>query len=237
MKKSALSLLLITSWFTFAQAPAPGSQPAPPQEQQRPQGEGRRGGQGFGRGIGGEIKSISGDTLTLTTRDGNTATVKTSSETRFMKDGQAAKLSDFKVGDHVMVRGESTGDNAWKAEMVGTFRMGMGGQGGPGGPNMDRMREGLGKEFIAGEVKSIDGTKLVVHGPDGKDYTAQVDENTSFRRGRESITFPDIKVGDRVGGRGKVNGDGVFVPETLNVGGGFGSGGPRPQQTPPLPKQ
>jgi hypothetical protein len=227
--------------LAFGQA-APSAQPAPQSDQQRPQGEGRRGGQGLGRGVGGEIKSISGDTISLTTRDGGTATVKTSSDTRFMRDGQPAKLSDFKVGDRVMVRGESTGENAWKAEMVGTPRMGMmggGGPGGPGGPNMERMREGLGKEFIAGEVKSIEGTKLTVHGPDGKDYVAQVDENTSFRRGRESITFPDIKVGDRIMGRGKVNNDGVFVPEVLNVG-GFGGpmreGAPR-QQPPSSPKQ
>ncbi len=242
MKKTAFSLLLIAPLLTLAQAPTPNAQPPAAQDQQRPQGEGRRGGQGFGRGVGGEIKAINGDTLTLTTRDGGTATVKTSSDTRFMREGQAAKLSDFKVGDRVMVRGESTGADTWKAEMVGTPRMGGpgGGPGGPGGMNMERLREGLGKEFVAGEVKSIDGTKLTVHAPDGKDYVAQVDENTSFRKGRESITFPDIKVGDRVMGRGKVNSEGVFVAETINVGGGgFGSGRGGAQQPPPPapPKQ
>ena len=239
MKIYALPLLLSASVLTLAQSPT--TQTTPPQqqqtqEQQRPRGEGRP---GFGRGIGGAIQSLTGDTITLTTRDGGTATVKVSPDTRFMREGQAAKLSDFKVGDRVMVRGESTGENTWKAEMVGTPRMGgPEGQGGPGGPNMERLREGLGKEFIAGEVKSIDGTKITVHGPDGKDYTAEVDENTSFRKGRESITFPDIKVGDRVMGRGKLNSAGVFVPEMLNVG-GFGGGGDRrgapPQQQPPAP--
>ncbi len=186
------------------------------------------------RGVGGEIQTINGDTITLITRDGSTATVKVSPDTHIMKDGQPAKLSDFKAGDRVMIRGESTGNNTWKAEMVGTPRMGMGGQG--TGMNMERMREGLGKEFIAGQVKSIDGTKLTVTGADGKDYVAEVDENTSFRKGRESITFPDIKVGDRVMGRGKVNSAGVFVPEVLNVGGGmFMRQGPPPQPpaTPP----
>lgn len=189
------------------------------------------------RGVGGAIQSINGDTIILTTREGATATVKVSPDTRIMKEGQPAKLSDFKVGDRVLVRGESTGDNTWKAEMLGTPRMG--GQGGPGGGmNMERLREGLGKEFIAGEIKSIDGTKITVHGPDGKDYVAEVDENTSFRKGRESITFPDIKVGDRVMGRGKVNAQGVFVPEVLNVG-GFGGGmrdGTQQQQPPAPPK-
>jgi len=242
MKKCALSFLLTASVMSLAQAPspaAPATSAQPSQATPQRRGEGR---QGFaGRGVGGEIKSIAGDTITLTTRDGGTATVKVSAETRFMRDGQAAKLSDFKAGDRVMVRGESTGENTWNAEMVGTRMMGgFGGEpaGAGDGANMDRLREGLVKEFIAGEVKSIEGTKLTVHGPDGKDYVAEVDENTSFRKGRESITFPDIKVGDRVMGRGKLNSAGVFVPEVLNVG-GFGGGGDRrgaPTKTPASPK-
>jgi hypothetical protein len=236
MRKCVFPLLLIAATFSVAQTATP-SAPAQQQQQPAPQrrGEGR---QGFGfRGVGGEIKAINGDTLTLATRDGATATVKTSAETRFMKDGQPAKLSDFKAGDRVMVRGESTGENTWTAEMVGTPRMGMGGPSGgvQGGMNAERMREGLGKEFIAGEVKSIEGAKLTVHGPDGKDYVAEVDENTSFRKGRESITFPDIKVGDRVMGRGKLNAQGVFVAEVLNVGGGMFLRQEAPAQQAPAP--
>ena len=220
MKNFALALLLSGSLLAVAhQSPTTPAPNAPAQE-------GRRGGQGrggFGRWVGGTIQSVNGDTITLTTRDGSTATVKISSDTRFMREGAAAKQSDFKVGDRVMVRGESTGENTWKAEMVGTPRM-MGpgeGQAGPNAANMERMREGMGKEFIAGQVKAIDGTKLTISAPDGKDYNIEVDENTSFRKGRESITFPDIKVGDRVMGRGKLNSAGVFVPETMSVG-GFG---------------
>jgi hypothetical protein len=109
--------------------------------------------------------------------------------------------------------------------------------GGGIGPNMELLREGLGKEFVAGEVKAIDGTKLTVLGPDGKEYTAEVDENTSFKKGRESITFPDIKVGDRVLSRGKLNSAGVFVAESLNVGGGFVRSRPEaPQQSAPPKK-
>ena len=237
MKISVLTLVLGASLLSFAQtpvanAPVAPQPPTPPQEQRPPRGEGR--GQGFGRGIGGAIQSIQGDTVTLTTRDGGTATVSVGSATRLVRDGKEAKLTDFKVGDRVMVRGESTGTNAWKAEMMAVVPAGGfgGGVGSGGGPNMERMREGLGKEFIAGEVKSIDGTKITVHGPDGKDYVAEVDENTSFKKGRESITFPDIKVGDRVMGRGKVNSAGVFVPETLNVGGWMGG---RPERGPQAP--
>lgn len=225
MKKILFALLLIADLCAYAQ-----DNSNPPAQGQSPQTEQRRGGM-RGRGVGGAIQSINGDTLTLTARDGSTVTVKTTADTRFMKDGQPAKLSDFKVGDRVFIGGVSSSPNTWTADMVGTgimMRRGEGqgqgqGQGAGGGAMMERMREGLGKEFVAGELKSIDGTTLVVHGPDGKDYTAQVDENTSFHRGRDSITFPEIKVGDRVMGRGKVNDSGVFVFQSVNVG-GFGGG-------------
>ncbi|MGH9521805.1 MAG: DUF5666 domain-containing protein [Terriglobales bacterium] len=239
MKKIVFALLLIFGLYSFAQSSTP------PAQGERPQGEQRRGGgMRMGRGVGGTIQSITGDTITLTARDGATVTVKTTADTRFTREGQPAKLSDFKVGDRIMIGGVSNSENNWTADFVGSgmMRRGQGdGQGQSQGQDRaamtERMREGLGKEFVAGEVKSIDGTTLVVHAPDGKDYTAQVDENTSFRRGRDSITFPEIKVGDRVMGRGKVNANGVFVFENLNAG-GFGGGGDRREMPPAAqPKQ
>src|SRR4029077_4271391 len=75
----------------------------------------------------------------------------------------------------------------------------------------------LGKKFIAGEVKAINETKLTIARPDGQTQDIEVDENTSFKKGAESITLPDIKVGDFVRGRGELK-DSVFVPRELIVG-------------------
>jgi hypothetical protein len=44
-----------------------------------------------------------------------------------------------------------------------------------------------------------------------------VDGNTTFRRSQQNITFPEIKVGDFVMGRGELKNN-VFVPRVLNVG-------------------
>jgi hypothetical protein len=72
-----------------------------------------------------------------------------------------------------------------------------------------------------------------------------VDENTSFKKGNESITLPDIKPGDFVRGSGDLK-DGVFVPKELIVGRGQmrimmgGPGNPPPSDkpsTPPPPKE
>jgi len=169
--------------------------------------------QGFGgrefRGPIGQITEISGATLKIKLRDGSIGTVNTTSDTRFRKDREQAKLSDFKVGDTVMVRGDSTGDKIWTAQMVGSA---------PSPAEMqERMKQQMGKTIVLGDVKSIDAPKLTITRTDGVEQTIEADENTSFRKGRdESITLPDIKVGDTIFARGELK-NGTFVPATINV--------------------
>ncbi|MBZ5566624.1 MAG: DUF5666 domain-containing protein [Acidobacteriia bacterium] len=207
-RRFTVLLLLVTPLWCAAQS---GDQPANNDKPARPETQPRREGRGMRQGVAGAIAEIKPDGFTVKTMDGKTVTVKVTADTRFSKDRQPAKLADFKPGDVVMVGGEPAGTDTWTARFVGS-RQGMG-QG-----NMQALREGMGKQFIAGEVKAIDGTKLTIARVDGETQTIQVDENTSFRKGRESITLPDIKAGDKVFGRGAVNSAGVFVPTMLNVG-------------------
>jgi hypothetical protein len=130
-----------------------------------------------------------------------------------MKDRQPAKLADFKVGDMAMVRGRSTGTDAWEAEFLGSRR----GDSGPGGFSQGGYAQDLGKKFIAGEIKSIDGTHLTIARMDGQTQTIAVDENTSFKKNGESITLADFKAGDHVFGPGEVK-DGTFVASKLMIG-------------------
>jgi hypothetical protein len=85
---------------------------------------------------------------------------------------------------------------------------------GPGMFNPDD----LGKKFVLGEVTKIDGTKITINRPDKVEQTIEVDDDTSFRNSRrESVTLADVKVGDHVGARGKLQ-DGTFVASVLTVG-------------------
>ena len=152
-----------------------------------------------GQGVAGTIEEIKTDGFTVKTMQGKTVTVKVTSETRFRKDRQDAKFADFKPGDMVMVGGEPAGERRVDGAVRGVAPGAAAARG-----DMQALREGMGKQFIAGEVKAIDGTKLTIARPDGQTQTIEVDENTSFRKGRESITLPDIKVGDQVFGRGAV---------------------------------
>jgi hypothetical protein len=191
-----------------AAARAQDAPPAPvPQQHQK--GEGRGDGQ---RPLFGKVTAVRDGAMEVTGPDGQVVTVKLTAQTEFRKDRQPAKAADFKVGDTVMVRGDENPDHSVTAKMIGARTGGETG-GGPGG----RMMMGtLGKDFVAGEVKAIDAPKLTVLRPDNVTETLELNEETSLRKGRESITMADIQVGDHVMARGAVQNE-VFVPKSVMV--------------------
>jgi len=204
-RTTIIAAFLLTSALGWAQT-APGastSEQQPPAPQQ-----GGRPGQRWS-GVAGTITAISDSSITVKTLDGQTAQISLSENTKFRKDRQPAKAVDFKVGDQIFVRGDQK-DGIWQAEMVAARPAGAG-----RGP--ENFRDAMGKQFIVGEVKAINGTQLTVQRIDGVTQTITVDENTSFRNNNESITLGDIKVGDHIFGRGEMKND-VFVPSVLNIG-------------------
>jgi hypothetical protein len=192
-------VLAVSCFLALAQEGnvSPGSQGRPNEPMQR----GPRGPRAAGT-----ITAIDDTKITIKTLDGATVVIKTGTETQFRKDRQAAKLSDFKVGDEIFVGGELK-DGVVQAKMVGSRPAG-------GPPDF---REALGKRFIVGEVKAISGTQITILRPDGVTQNITVDESTSFRKDKESVTLADVKVGDHVFGRGEMKKD-VFVPTELNIG-------------------
>jgi hypothetical protein len=204
---SRLSLLLLfSSTIGRGQAPAP---PAQSQDQgaaptarltQRPE-------DGRALPLFGKITAINKGSLELAKPDGSTATVKLTDKTEYRRDRQGAKLGDFKVGDMVFVRGEENADHSVTAQLIGG-RSGAGPEGGT------RVFGEMGKDFIVGEVKSVDAPKLTVLRPDNVTQTLELNEETSLRRGRESITMADIQPGDHVVVRGAVENN-VFVPKNV----------------------
>jgi hypothetical protein len=186
----------------------------------------------FGRGVMGEITAVNPDGFTLKTMQGNAATVKVSSNTRFMRNQQEIKKTDLKIGDTIGVAGspDSNDPTTWNATYVVDRT-----------EQVKQFEQSLGKTVIAGEIKSIDGTKLTILRPDGQTQTIEVDESTSFEKGRDKVTLADFKVGDHVMGRGEVK-NGVFVPSNLRVGGfgmgpRMGPGGPRDERAAPPQSQ
>lgn len=187
-----------------------------------PQGQGQGRGQGYGGQrptAFGKITAVHDGSLEVTGPDGNAVTVKITPQTEFRKDREPAKVSDFKVGDMIMVRGTQNSDGTVTANMVGGRTgggmMGGGPAGQRGGGAMANPGT-LGKDYVAGEVKSIDPPKMTVLRTDGVTQTLELTEDTSLRRGHDSITMADIKVGDHVMARGAAQGD-SFVPKGVMV--------------------
>ncbi len=211
--------------------PPPPQTPAPSQDP--PQGQGRGGERR--PGVFGKLTAIHDQSLEITRQDGSVVTIKLSGSTQFRKDREAAKLSDFKVGDTVGVRGQENQDHSWTAESVGSFAGGFGrGQGGgagagngrgagpaggapgAGGPGGMRQLGVLGQDYIFGEVKSIDAPKITILRPDSVTQTVELNEETSLRKGRDSVTMADIQPRDHVMVRGGMANN-VFQPKSVNV--------------------
>jgi preprotein translocase subunit YajC len=214
----SLSLLLLLATASALTALAQDPVGSPAQEATPVQGAGRMQGPREGRGgLFGKITSIGNGTIELAKPDGTTATVKITDKTQFRKDRQDAKLTDFKVGDLVMVRTDGSGGQSLTALLIAGRSGGPGGPGigGPGGGNM-MMGGELGKDYVFGEVKSVDAPKITVLRPDNVTQTLELNEETSLRKGRESVTMADIQPGDHVFIRGGVQNN-MFVPKMVMV--------------------
>ena len=217
---SIMGLVCVTS--ARAQTPqsnAAQAPPAPPSTMQAgPEGS-RRGGELRGRGVFGKISAIQADSIELIGQDGSEFSVKVTSSTEFRKERQPAKLSDFRVGDAVAVRTNQDAGNAAGATAVMIVAVpagGFAGRGGGGGGGQFMMQGTMGKDYVVGEVKSIDVPKLNVVRTDNVTQTLELNEDTSLRRGRDSITMADIQPGDHVFVRGAVAND-VFLPKNVMV--------------------
>jgi hypothetical protein len=219
----AILLTMILVPHGRAQSQHPNTDAAPPGPPTTMQGEpeaspGKQ--QGRGRPMFGKISGIQNDAMEITRQDGTKVSIKLTSSTEFRKERQPAKIGDFKVGDAVIVRtnqdsqgsGDSSGATALMVALVPPGFTARGGMNGPGGG----MPGPMGKDYVVGEVKSVEPPKLTVLRTDHVTQTLELNEETSLRRGRDSITMADIQPGDHIFARGAVAND-VFIPKGVNV--------------------
>jgi uncharacterized protein DUF5666 len=176
----------------------------------------------------GKITAVHDSSIEIINANGESVAVKLTGKTEFRKDRQDAKRSDFKVGDLVIVRGQENPDHSWTAEVIGGRsgngpggsggREGREGRGGSGGSDRGFGGQGgtLGKDFVAGEITAIDAPKLSVLRSDKVTQSIELNEDTSLRKGRDSITMADVQLGDHVFARGGLENN-VFVPKMVMV--------------------
>jgi len=119
------------------------------------------------------------------------------------------KPTDIKVGDFITAGGEM--DTA--AKSVGAiFIMQVDPE---RAKQMREMQANYGKTWLAGRITAIDGTRITIEGMvDHAPHAIEVDEDTSFRQRRDSITLADIKPGQQLRAEGAVK-EGVFRATTV----------------------
>lgn len=210
---------------------------------------------GGGRGVVGTVTEAAADHYTIKTPTGDLYTVHFSANTRIMKQpaggfrrgqrgagqgtGQNAnqgaggqseaprqppqmlKATDIKIGDVITTGGEVDAS----AKSVGAvFIMQMSPE---QVEQMRQMQANWGKTWLAGRITGIQDTTITIDGTlDHQSHAVSVDENTSFRQRRDSITLADIKPGEELRAEGALK-NGVFTATTvvaMQPGSGPGQG-------------
>ncbi len=160
--------------------------------------------------IRGTVARTSGSSVFVKVHDGTVYEVQTGANTHFVKNAEAARAGAAHPGDTVLAGGELDAKKhtlgAVFVAVVDAAEL----------AELDQKRTQWGKTWMAGTITEKRGTALVVKRPDGVVNTVTVDEDTSFRKRHQSITLPDIQVGDGMTASG-VQANGAFVAKVFTV--------------------
>jgi len=203
-------------------------------------------------GARGEVTKLDGADITvqMTDQSGATSTVlvRTSADTAYTKS-VSGSLSDLKVGDNIVVNGDSsngpivatsindTGDSTFgrganrnggqpPSGFSGAPPNGFSGAPPNGGsfPTPPAGGQGQPGGFTIGQITDIQGSTITVSGFTGDTVTVTTNGSTTFTV-MKSASLADIKVGDTITATGDSS-DGVVTATSVRIGDtGFGPGG------------
>src|SRR5262249_28962224 len=74
----------------------------------------------------------------------------------------------------------------------------------------------MGKDYVAGEIKSVDATKITLLRTDNVTQTIELNKENSLRKGRDRITMTEIQPGDHLVARGSMQNN-VFTPKNVMI--------------------
>ncbi len=197
-----------------------------------------RGGFGGGMhrapGVFGTVASISGNTITVTSKGfGSNATATTytvnATNATVTKSGAASTVAGIAIGDSVMVQGTVSGtsvtatairDGVTGGRMGGTGMRGFASSTTPDGkkPNAALANiTGNGQPVIGGTVASISGTTLSITNKSNVSFSVDA-SNATVNKGGATSTVASIATGDSVIVQGTVNGSSVVASSVIDQG-------------------
>jgi hypothetical protein len=149
----------------------------------------------------GEVTAISGNTLTIKKRNGETQAVTLTGDTKYRVGGAAGAKSDVTVGSKVQVAGEASGTS------------------------FTALSVNVRPTLVGGEVTAKTSNSITIKRKDGTSVTIHVSADTKYGiRGTKDGGLADIKVGDTVWAAGTNRTDGSLDATGVAKGFGFGRG-------------
>jgi hypothetical protein len=166
-----------------------------------------QGGMGRGRGIAGTVASVSGTTITVTSKVGPKGGVATTyivdaSGATVTKNGIASSVSSIGVGDEVMVQGTISGTSVVAKDIR---------DGAPGS-----VIQGDGQPIVAGSVTAISGNTITITNKSNVTYTIDVTNAKFVVNGVTNPTVSNVAVGDNLTIQGTVNGNSVVASSVID---------------------
>ncbi len=185
-------------------------------------------------GIAGTVASVSGNTITVTSKGGWNSTAGTTytvdaTNATVSKDGVSSSVSSIATGDMVMVQGTVNG-----ASVTATaIHDGKGPKEGmPFGQNVASIIQGNGQPVVGGTITAINGTALTVTNTGNVTYTVDATNATVTKDGASS-SVSSIAVNDRVVVQGTVNGTSISAASIVDQGGAPSTQTSTPGSMPP----
>jgi hypothetical protein len=158
----------------------------------------------------GRVTAVEGQTLVITTREGEREVVTTSETYFHVPNVEKPDLDDIEVGCIIAALGQKEDDGTFTAQIVAVT------------PARRLRKMIIRRNTVRGEVTAIEGTTLTVETWRGE-KTILTDEDTRFRiPGIENPSIEDVEVGNRVIALGRCNQDGDFVARVVGVPKGRG---------------
>ena len=152
----------------------------------------------------GRVTAVEGQTLVITTREGEREVVTTSETYFHVPNVEKPGSGDIEVGRVITALGQENG-GTFTAQIVAVTR------------TRPQRRAIIRRNMVGGEVTATKGTTLTVETWHGEQIVL-TDEDTRFRiPGVENPSLEDIEVGDRVIVLGRRNEDGELVARVVGV--------------------
>jgi hypothetical protein len=144
---------------------------------------------------GGTISKLGSGSITLQQGKG-TATVTTTSDTVYRRDGNAISRDDLAAGQRVTAVGTADADGNLTAEAVDVQ-----------------------PDVVMGTVTKVDGTTLTISTPGGGTATVKLTGKTTIKvAGTDTATASDIAVKSMVVAQGVKGSDGVLTADSVRAG-------------------